>query len=91
MNIDLLNMYSKIVELLGESAEQYNDEAVIWTVGFDEEFFTRIILSCSNDKIKLMTENTRYVDSYIDIENHNVIHTIIGYGFLNGIQVSDVY
>ena len=63
MNIDLLNMYSKIVELLGESAEQYNDEAVIWTVGFDEEFFTRIILSCSNDKTKrsLISSSEKFI------------------------------
>jgi len=88
MNIDLLNMYSKIVELLGERAEQYNDEAVYWNIDYDDEYCIRIILSNNDDKVKLLIDYVSLTYDDAQITTVNKINAIIGYAKMNDITVN---
>jgi hypothetical protein len=88
MNINLLDMYSKIVELLGESAEQYSDDAVYWNIDYDNEYCIRIILSNNDDKVKLLIDYVSLTYDDAQITTTNKINTIIGYAKMNDITIN---
>jgi hypothetical protein len=88
MNIDLLDMYSKIVNTLGESGEQYSNEAVYWNIDYDDEYYIRLILSDYDNQIKLQVDYVSIHLEGIEVINTKRIKKIIRFAEINGITIN---
>lgn len=87
MNIDLLNMYSKIAVTLGVSGEQYSDNGVIWNIQYDDEYCIRIILLNDDGRVKLLVEHGRFHYKMETInQKQHAINSIIEYAKISGIS-----
>jgi len=83
MNIELLETYRKITNILGEQPKKYGNDVVYWIVGTDIEFQTKLTLLYRDDEVKLFTEFDSGYEEYIKSKDNADIIFITEYALIN--------
>ena len=86
MNIKMLEMYHKTVELLGEEIVRTNYDAH-WSINYKDKYTISIMIEETDEDVVLHID--MLLENYTTgkINSYNKIYQILGYACLNGIII----
>ena len=87
MNIELLETYRKITNILGEQPEKHGNDEIYWMVGTDIEFQKKITLLYRDDKVKLFTEPESSYEEYIKVKDITEVIAVLKYALINNLKI----
>lgn len=87
MNIQLLEMYKAIADMLKVTGTEYSENQVNWEIFYEDKFYSRIILSYENNEAILIIKDEDYINECIILDNDNLIYSVIGYAYVNRIKI----